>query len=168
MPPTIDKLMARICRSKNEIEQEFKRKRTELNVDCADRRLRFEREALEQQQRSKLGLTQTLQDAAPRNMSMVSIIYAMVLPLRALDFALTIYRTVNFSRSRVPRVRRRDNRVFDRAQLGPLNLLEKINCADCSYTNGVAACEREVLARTAQHGCSSKHVGGSLPAAKRR
>lgn len=45
---------------------------------------------------------------------------------------------------RLDRVRRRDYLVFDRAHLAYLNLVEKINCACCSYGNALAAYFKEV------------------------
>jgi hypothetical protein len=42
--------------------------------------------------------------------------------------------------------------------LAYLNLIEKINCAYCSYGNGVMAYGREVVARTEQYWCPIKHA----------
>jgi len=49
--------------------------------------------------------------------------------------------------------------VFDRAGLAYLNALEKLNCAYCSYGNGVIAYAREVAARTEQYWCPIKCGG---------
>jgi hypothetical protein len=48
--------------------------------------------------------------------------------------------------------------VFDRAGLRYLNALEKLNCAYCSYVNGVIAYVREVGSRTEQYWCPIKHA----------
>ena len=58
----------------------------------------------------------------------------------------------------MPRVRRADHLVFDRAELPYLNAIEKFNCFYCSYGNSVAAYLREVAARTEQYGCPIKHA----------
>lgn len=55
-------------------------------------------------------------------------------------------------------MRRRDYLVFDRAHLAYLNLIEKINCAYCSYANGLAAYVKEVAGRTEQFWCPIKHA----------
>jgi len=55
-------------------------------------------------------------------------------------------------------VRRDDYVVFDRGKLCYLNLLERINCAYCSYANGVLAYVVEVAARTEQHWCPVRHA----------
>ena len=48
--------------------------------------------------------------------------------------------------------------VFDRHQLAYLNFIEKLNCAYCSYANGVIAFAREVAARTEVYWCPIKHA----------
>lgn len=47
---------------------------------------------------------------------------------------------------------------FDRTGLPYLNGLEKLNCAYCSYVNGVIAYVREVGSRTEQYWCPIKHT----------
>ena len=39
-----------------------------------------------------------------------------------------------------------------------LNALEKLNCAYCSYANGLIAYVREIAARTEQYWCPIKHA----------
>ena len=56
------------------------------------------------------------------------------------------------------RVRRSDYLLFDRNYLAYLNVLEKLNCAYCSYASGAIAFVREVAARTEQHWCPIKHA----------
>jgi hypothetical protein len=62
------------------------------------------------------------------------------------------------------RVKRSDYFVFDRTHLAYLNLLEKINCAYCSYGNGLVAYVREVVGRTEQYWCPIKHARKVLQA----
>ena len=61
-------------------------------------------------------------------------------------------------------VRRKDCFVYDRAHLGYLNIIEKFNCAYCSYGNGVAAYFREIIDRTEQYWCPIKHARRALHA----
>ena len=44
------------------------------------------------------------------------------------------------------------------ATISPINALEKLNCAYCSYANGVVAFTREIAARTEQYWCPIKHA----------
>ena len=55
-------------------------------------------------------------------------------------------------------MRRRDYLVFDRHHLAYLNALEKLNCAYCSYANGLIAYVREIASRTEQYWCPIKHA----------
>ena len=54
------------------------------------------------------------------------------------------YQAICFPVYKIPKVRRRDYLVFDRHHLAYLNIIEKINCAYCSYANGAIAFMREV------------------------
>ena len=53
---------------------------------------------------------------------------------------------------------RRDYFVYDRAYLGYLNIIEKINCGYCSYGNGLISYIREIVGRTEQYWCPIKHA----------
>ncbi len=85
-------------------------------------------------------------------------IYSLILPLGLLDAFVTVYQAVCFRVYGIPRVRRGDYLVFDRGHLGYLNAIEKLNCAYCSYANGLIAYVREVASRTEQYWCPIKHA----------
>lgn len=99
-----------------------------------------------------------------RDASMISVltapaIYALTLPLALLDLFVTVYQHLCFRVYGLARVPRRRYIVFDRYRLPYLNLVEKANCAFCSYANGVLAYTREVAARTETYWCPIKHAG---------
>jgi hypothetical protein len=48
--------------------------------------------------------------------------------------------------------------IFDRRYLAYLNALEKLNCAYCSYANGLIGYVREIASRTEQYWCPIKHA----------
>ena len=158
MNPRIQELLERIARIEDELETELQRRRTELHADFEQRRVRFEAEVLEQQRRFKTGLLRYLREAELRNVITAPIIYAVFLPMLVLDLFVTVYQWTCFPLYRIPRVRRRDYLVFDRSHLAYLNLIEKFNCAYCSYGNGLLAFMREVFARTEQYWCPIKHA----------
>jgi hypothetical protein len=68
------------------------------------------------------------------------------------------YQAICFPIYKIPMVRRRDYLVFDRHHLAYLNIIEKINCAYCSYANGAVAFIREVASRTEVYWCPIKHA----------
>ena len=86
------------------------------------------------------------------------IIYSGIVPFALLDLFLSVYQGICFPIYGVPKVRRADYLLFDRATLKYLNLLERFNCFYCSYGNGVLAFGVEVAARTEQHWCPIKHA----------
>ena len=61
-------------------------------------------------------------------------------------------------------MRRRDYFVFDRHHLAYLNAIEKLNCAYCSYANGLVAYVREIAGRTEQFWCPIKHARRAIGA----
>jgi hypothetical protein len=164
MNPKISELLDRIRKIEEEIEQETKRRRAELHADFEHRRIHFEREVLEQHRRFKTGLLKYLRDAELRNVITAPVIYSVFFPMLLLDLFVTTYQFLCFPLYGIPHVRRRDYLVFDRAHLAYLNLIEKINCAYCSYGNGLAAYLKEVVGRTEQYWCPIKHARRVLQA----
>ena len=158
MNPKISELLARIQHMELEIEQEMKRRRAELQADFEETRVRFEREVLEQQRRFKTGVLSYLLTANWLTLLTAPVIYALIVPILFLDVSITVYQHICFRAYGLPRVKRSDYFVFDRAHLAYLNLIEKVNCAYCSYGNGVMAYGREVVARTEQYWCPIKHA----------
>lgn len=158
MNPIISELLARIQHMESEIELEMKLKRAELKADFDETRVRFEREVLEQQRRFKTGSIAYLLTANWLSVITAPVIYALLFPILLLDLCITIYQHICFRAYGLARVRRSDYFVYDRTHLAYLNLIEKINCAYCSYGNGVMAYGREVVARTEQYWCPIKHA----------
>ncbi len=158
MIPKISELLARIQHMEQEIELEMKRKRAELQADFEETRVRFEHEVLEQQRRFKTGLLTYVFSAKLSTALTAPIIYAVFFPMVLLDVAVTLYQIICFPVYGIARVKRSDYFVFDRSHLAYLNLLEKFNCAYCSYGNGLIAYAREVVARTEQYWCPIKHA----------
>jgi hypothetical protein len=85
-------------------------------------------------------------------------IYGCIIPFVILDGFITVYQAFSFPIYGIPKVQRSDYVIFDRGKLCYLNLLERINCAYCSYGNGVMAYVVEIAARTEQHWCPIRHA----------
>ncbi len=158
MNPIISELLARIQHIESEIELEMKLKRAELKADFDETCVRFEREVLEQQRRFKTGVIAYLFTANWLSVLTAPVIYALFFPILLLDLSITVYQHICFRAYGLARVKRGDYFVYDRTHLAYLNLIEKINCAYCSYGNGVMAYGREVVARTEQYWCPIKHA----------
>lgn len=164
MNEKIDELVGRIRALEDEIEAELSRRRAELHADFASRKVRFEREVVEQQRRFKTGLAHYLLNARAAVVLSAPVIYAVFFALLLLDVSVWLYQRVCFPIYGIPAVRRRDYLVLDRGHLAYLNAVEKINCLYCSYGNGLIAYVREVVARTEEYWCPIKHARRILDA----
>jgi hypothetical protein len=129
-----------------------------LDERWAHGKARFENAVLAEHRNLKQGLVSYLLHARILAYVTAPIIYAGIVPFCLLDLFLTLYQGICFPVYGVPKVRRADYIVFDRARLKYLNLLERLNCAFCSYGNGLFAYATEVAARTEQHWCPIKHA----------
>jgi hypothetical protein len=119
---------------------------------------------LVQQKRFKGGLLGYVLTAEWRHVLCLPFIYPVLLPMLLLDVWVRLYQWVCFPLCGMARVKRADYGVFDRTHLAYLNGLEKINCAYCSYGNGLIACCRGVVGLTEQYWCPIKHARKVLQA----
>lgn len=158
MNPKINELLDRIRDIESEIEHEVKKRRAELQADFEEKRIRFEEEVLAQQRRFKTGLVKYVLSANWKVALTAPIIYSVFFPMLILDAFVTLYQWVCFPIYGIARVKRESHFVYDRTHLAYLNVLEKINCAYCSYGNGLMSYAREVVGRTEQYWCPIKHA----------
>ncbi|CAN5163185.1 hypothetical protein BH11PSE4_BH11PSE4_36460 [soil metagenome] len=158
MPPQIDDLMAKLREVEAEIEVELTKHREALRYHVENRRIVFEAEVLRVQRLIKTKLSAYIRNANPLIVLTAPVIYSLIIPFVLLDLFVMAYQAICFPVYKIPLVRRRDYLVFDRHHLAYLNLLEKINCAYCSYGNGVIAFAREVAGRTEVYWCPIKHA----------
>jgi hypothetical protein len=95
------------------------------------------------------------------------VIYSLIVPFALLDLFATAYQSICFPVYRIEKVTRSDYLIFDRYHLAYLNTIEKINCAYCSYCNGLLAYIREIGSRTEQYWCPIKHARRVIAAHER-
>jgi len=158
MNPQIQEFLDRIRQLESDIEQEVQRRRQEFQADFDQRKVKFEKEVLTQQQHYKEGLLSYVLTSDWRHLLTMPLIYPVLLPMLVLDAMVTLYQWVCFPWYDMPRVKRSDFFVYDRTHLAYLNVFEKFNCAYCSYGNGLMAYAREVLGLTEQYWCPIKHA----------
>jgi len=84
-------------------------------------------------------------------------IWVVAIPIALLDLFVTVYQYICFPIYGIRIVPRWHFVVIDRHELPYLTLLERLNCAYCSYANGVIAYVREVASRTEKRWCPIKH-----------
>jgi hypothetical protein len=158
MSPDIAVLIERIHSLEAELEAELAKRRAELRVGLERGRAFFEEEILRRHRELRTRLSRYILNANPLVILTAPVIYAVIVPLVLLDLFVTLYQAVCFPVYGIPKVRRRDYLVFDRHHLVYLNALEKLNCAYCSYANGLIAYTREIAGRTEQYWCPIKHA----------
>ena len=146
MATPLDELMDKLRGVEAEIEVELAKRREELRFHIENRRIVFEREVLRIHRELRTRVTRYLLDANPLLILSAPVIYLLVVPVALLDLCVMAFQAICFPVYKIPKVRRRDYLVFDRHHLAYLNIIEKINCAYCSYVNGAFAFMREVAA----------------------
>jgi hypothetical protein len=158
MSEQIATLVETIKALEGELEAEFARRRAGLRFGMERGRIAFEEEVRRRHLQLKTHLPQYLRDARLLSFLTAPVIYALIVPLVFLEIGVGIYQAICFPAYGIEKVRRRDYLVFDRHHLAYLNAIEKLNCAYCSYANGLIAFVREVVARTEAHWCPIKHA----------
>ena len=154
----LDELMEKLRSVEADIETELAKRREELRFRFDNRRIVFEQEVLRIHRAIKTRASRYFIDANPLIVLSAPVIYSLLVPIVLVDLWVMAYQAICFPIYKIPKVRRRDYLVFDRNHLAYLNLLEKINCAYCSYGNGVIAFAREVAGRTEVYWCPIKHA----------
>jgi hypothetical protein len=158
MNPHIAALTEKIRALEKELDAELAKRRAELRIGLEHGRVAFEEELLRRHRALRRKLLPYILGANPLVILTSPVIYAGVVPFLLLDLFVTVYQAVCFPIYGIAKVKRADYLVFDRHHLAYLNALEKLNCAYCSYANGLIAYVREIAARTEQYWCPIKHA----------
>jgi hypothetical protein len=158
MTSQLDVLTEKLRSVQAEIEAELAKRREKLRFHLENRRIVFEKEVLRIHREIKTRASRYLIDANPLMILTAPVIYSLIVPVALLDLWVMAYQAICFPVYKIPKVRRRDYLVFDRHHLAYLNIIEKINCAYCSYANGAIAFAREVASRTEVYWCPIKHA----------
>ncbi|HCY16889.1 MAG: hypothetical protein A2Z93_05110 [Curvibacter sp. GWA2_64_110] len=122
------------------------------------KRVEFEQSVKQAHQRLQTGVFRWILTIRPLNLLTMPLIYSMIVPLFMLDLCVSFYQASCFPIYRVAKVRRDDYFVYDRRELGYLNVIERFHCTYCAYANGLLAYATEIVARTEQYFCPIKHA----------
>ncbi|MEZ5996447.1 MAG: hypothetical protein R3C25_11940 [Hyphomonadaceae bacterium] len=158
MSGAVDEILEKIRGLELELEAEFAKRRAGFRYGLERGRIAFEREVARRHRELRTGLGRYFFGARPLVVLSAPLIYSLILPFVVLDIWVSLYQAVCFRVYGVPQVKRSGYIVMDRAGLAYLNAIEKLNCAYCSYVNGVIAYVREVGSRTEQYWCPIKHA----------
>jgi hypothetical protein len=158
MNPNIATLIDKIHELESELDAELAKRSAELRIGLEHGRVAFEDELLRRHRELRQKLLPYLFGASPLVMLTAPVIYAGIVPFLLLDLFVSVFQAVCFPIYGIAKVKRADYLVFDRHHLAYLNALEKLNCAYCSYANGLIAYTREIASRTEQYWCPIKHA----------
>ena len=145
MRAEIDDLIARIRTLETELEDRLAERRRAFGYRMRQGRIVISRRVRKRQQALKIGLHRYLFASGVMAVLTAPFIYAVVLPIAALDAFASLYQSICFRVYGLARVRRRDYVVFDRHKLPYLNVIQKLNCLYCAYANGVLATGRTIF-----------------------
>lgn len=160
----IDRLTAQIKLLQGELEAEFAIRRAKLRYTLQGTRAVFDEEILRAQRELRVGLVKYVFNASWLTVLTAPVIYGMIVPFVILDITLTVYQWICFPVYGIEKVKRSDYFIFDRYHLAYLNILEAINCAYCSYGNGLLAYGSEIAGRTEEYWCPIKHARKAISA----
>ncbi len=158
MTSRVDILIDRIRTLEHELEVEFSKQRSGFRFGLEHGRARFEEEAIRRLTERRTRLLNYMFSSPLLVAVTAPVIYSLIIPFAVADLWVSIYQAICFRVYRIPQVHRGRYMNFDRNGLPYLNALEKLNCAYCSYVNGVIAYVSEVASRTEQYWCPIKHT----------
>ena len=141
-----------------ELIEELQKQEDEFVYEIRKRRVYFEKNVIIRHKGYVKQLFNYISDAPLKHIVSVPFIWACIFPALLMDASISAYQAVCFPIYGIPKVNRQDYIVFDRHYLQYLNLIEKVNCAYCSYVNGLFAYMQEIAARTEQFWCPIKHA----------
>ncbi len=157
MTPIEEDLSHRVKTLEKELRTVLEEKEQEFRYRWHRGKAKFEKEVLSQHRQFKHWLPAYLLHSRLLAIITAPFIYVGFIPFCLLDLFLAVYQGICFPIYGIPKVKRANYLMFDRGRLKYLNLLERLNCAYCSYANGLCAYATEVAARTEQHWCPIKH-----------
>lgn len=159
---TIDDILERLKALQTELETELdklltqKRELFRYTLDKGKVKFDYGIKVLQRQKRT--GLFRYIFGAHIGHLLTAPIIYSVVFPVLLLDIMATLYQQICFRIYGIPIVSRRQYIIIDRQHLAYLNIIEKLNCVYCGYSNGLIEYVREIAQRTEQYWCPIKHA----------
>lgn len=158
MTPQLEILLDKIKVLETELIEELQKQEEEFSYEIRKRQVYFEENVIIRHKEYVIRLFQYITNAPLKHILSAPLIWGCIIPSLLMDATISLYQAVCFPIYGIPKVKRQDYIVFDRQYLHYLNLIEKINCAYCSYVNGLFAYLQEIAARTEQFWCPIKHA----------
>jgi hypothetical protein len=158
MTTQLEILLDKIKVLETELIEELQKQEEEFSYEIRKRRVFFEENVIIRHKEYAKRLFNYISDAPLKHILSAPFVWICIIPSLLMDVTISLYQAVCFPLYGIPKVNRQDYIVFDRQYLHYLNLIEKLNCAYCSYVNGLFAYFQEIAARTEQFWCPIKHA----------
>ncbi len=158
MPTQLEVLMDKIKILENELIDELQKQQEKFSYEITQRRVHFEENVIIRHKEYAKHLFDYITNAKIKNILTTPFIWICIVPVVLMDITISLYQAICFPLYGIPKVKRQDYIVFDRQYLNYLNIIEKINCAYCSYVNGLFGYLQEIAGRTEQYWCPIKHA----------
>ncbi len=158
MPTQLEVLLDKMKALENELLDELQKQQEEFSYEITKRRIYFEESVIIRHKEYAKQLVRYIADAKLKNILTTPFIWMCIIPVVLMDITIGLYQEICFPIYGIPKVRRQDYIVFDRQYLNYLNIIEKINCAYCSYVNGLFGYLQEIAGCTEQFWCPIKHA----------
>ena len=142
----------------NELVRELQKKEREFLYEVHEHKVHFTNDAQSQHRKLMKRIHLFIGDSTFLIWLTAPLLWICLLPIIALDLLATLFQAVCFPIYGIPKVIRSEYVLIDRHHLGYLNAIEKLNCAYCSYANGVFSYLVELGGRTEQYWCPIKHA----------
>lgn len=158
MNENIEQLIGKIKALENELSLQLQKTQKEFFYTIDRKRVYFKREARLRHKMLAKKMGCYFHDASGLNILTIPLIWGCLPIALMMDIVVNIFQAICFPIYGIPKVKRSNYFFIDRYALSYLNLIEKINCAYCSYFIGVIDFVQEVAARTEQYWCPIKHA----------
>jgi hypothetical protein len=149
MPTQLEVLLDKMKALENELVDELQKQQEDFSYEITKRRGNFEKNVIIQHREYAKQLFKYITGAKLKHILTTPFIWLCIVPIALMDITISLYQAICFPVYGIPKVKRQDYMVFDRQYLGYLNIIEKINCAYCSYVNGLFGYLQEIAGRRA-------------------
>ncbi|WP_243313606.1 hypothetical protein [Fundidesulfovibrio agrisoli] len=154
----VDEILQNIEELEKELVGELRKTENEFLYTIRNKKVRFARDVEAYHRELAAKWSDYVYDSGVMMILTIPVIWSALIPCAIMDVVVSLYQLACFPVYGIPRVKRGDYVVMDRQALRYLNWIEKVNCAYCSYFNGVIAYVAEVAARTEQFWCPVRHA----------
>ena len=158
MSNQLNVLLDKIKVLENELIAELQKQQREFSYEIIQHHVVFEKNIKNKHKAYAKRLINYLVDAKLKHIISTPFIWMCIVPALLMDITVSLYQAICFPLYNIPKVKRQDYIVFDRQYLDYLNIIEKFNCAYCSYINGLFGYLQEIGGRTEQFWCPIKHA----------